>query len=108
MLSLVHLPLVETLIAVAVALLTINALLGCPTEPTRSTTKPSRRGVAARMALSGALVLALTTASGVLGGTVAVKVAVCPAMTVLATGCVVMEGGTRLTVSVATWLVIMP
>ena len=85
LLSLVHLPLVETLIAVAVALLTINALLGCPTEPTRSTTRPSRRGVAARMALSGALVLALTTASGVLGGTVSGLLAPLPILAALMT-----------------------
>jgi len=82
LLSLVHLPLAETIVAVAVALLAMNGLLGSP-GPARHASKPSRKGVVARMALSGALVLTLTTFSGMLGGTVSGLLAPLPVLAAL-------------------------
>jgi hypothetical protein len=82
LLSFVHLSLVLTIFAVSLALLAMNALLGGAKSSSRLS-KPSRRGVAARMALSGVLVLALTTCSGALGGTVSGLLAPLPILAAL-------------------------
>ena len=82
LLSLVHLGLVATLAIVVLALLSTNALLGVPVE-SRAAARPSRRGVAARMALSGVIVLVLTTCSGMLGGTVSGLLAPLPILAAL-------------------------
>lgn len=68
-LSFVQLPLAEAIPAVAVALLAMNLLLG-RSETTGSQSTPRVGGVAARMAIAGLVVCALTTFSGLLGGTV--------------------------------------
>jgi len=78
-LSLVHLSLAETVLAVALVLLTINALLGGP-KTSRRASMPSLGGVAGRMALSGAVVLAITTFSGLLGGTLSGLLAPLPVL----------------------------
>ena len=86
--AIVHLSLAETFVAVPLALLAIGALLGARSgsasaAEVRPVVAPSKRGIAARMALSGALVLALTTASGALGGTVSGLLAPLPILAAL-------------------------
>jgi hypothetical protein len=82
LLSFVHLALVQTIVAVALALLAMNALLGSAEAP-HPTSAPSRKGVAGRMAASGVIVLTLTTCSGMLGGTVSGLLAPLPILGVL-------------------------
>lgn len=78
-LSLVHLALAPTLIAVVLSLLAVNVLVGSP-EASHRASKSSRRGVAGRMALSGVIVLTLTTCAGALGGTVSGLLAPLPVL----------------------------
>lgn len=70
LLSLVTLPLAETIPIVVVLLVVMNALLGEAEVPTRSSATPKVGGVAARMVIAGAVVFTLTTLSGWLGGNV--------------------------------------
>jgi hypothetical protein len=83
-LAFVHLPLAPTVVAVALALLAINALVGSPlTSRQAPAPAPSLRGVAGRMALAGVLVLALTSSSGMLGGTLSGLLAPLPVLAAL-------------------------
>jgi hypothetical protein len=84
LLSFAHLTLVETFVAVAVALVAMNFLLG-DSEIERTTVAPkaSAPGIAVRMVIAGGLVLALSTCSGLLGGNVSGLLAPLPVLAAL-------------------------
>jgi hypothetical protein len=81
-LSLVRLPLAETIIAAVIVLAAIGALLGSA-EAARPAPAPSVAGTIGRMAIASALVLTITTCSGLLGGAVSGLLAPMPVLAAL-------------------------
>ena len=69
LLSLVHLPLAQTIPLVVMVLVGMNAMLGAAVRE-KVTSRPSVGAVVLRMMLAGSVVFALTAFAGTLGGTI--------------------------------------
>lgn len=82
-LSQLHLPLMAAVAVSAVGVATMAGVLGAAEGDATPRRSPSVRGTVARMAIASALVLTITTASGVLGGSASGMLAPMPVLAAL-------------------------